>query len=960
MGLYDALILRRRWLPLLLVAAVTALLGWQLQHFKVDASSDNLILEGDPDLTIYEETRLDFVSDEYVLVACHLDAEHAAGRPTHPDDPFGEAGIAFIQDVTKRLAAIAGVSDVVSPTTVPLLRSFPGGVNLPALMNPDAAAFLGSTGIDAAKAREELTGHEVAGENLVSSDGRTVAFSVVFAKAEALDEAERAVRAIEKQLLPYRDAADTDPAKAVLLAERAAALPRFLELEAVRKAERRRVVGAIRAECAVITGETGVAFFMSGIPIIVIDMVTFIEDDMVVFGVGALAFLALVMAVIFRKIRWTLLPVLTCGITVVWILGVLAILDKKTTVVTSNLSSLLFIVGMAHAIHLVVKYRELAAEHPETERLQRIRDAVAGIVAPCLFTTLTTMVGFASLAISRIPPVTDFGYFMSLGVLLAFTLSFFFFPAALSLLPATRPRAADGAAGGRMRVLGVLGGLTLRAGPAVVLLSAACFAVSLWGASKIQVETMFIDYFRKDSELYKGLNFIDNNLGGTTTLEIVLHSPEENHFLQPEPYDKLAKLHAHMEDEAIFPEMGKIMSPVGVGNELAKLADHLHPMMLNMFLGQPTKREDVPRMGLLKGLQTPALKARLAPLLREVATEDFRTVRVYMRARETHAGLVRNDTIAKIRTYLEREMPEYLLPPPRPEVIAAGGRMAPRPHGRADITGIFVLYTNMLNSLIFSQITTFWVVFLGIWLMIGFFFHGRLWRARGRPAAMQPVLFVVCAAVACVPLGLWYLAGAAWPWPLLGVLTALAAVLMVPGLTSRFAPARAARWDADPGLWGALFLTWRVLQLAFIAMAPNVLPIAIVLGLMGWTGIRLDMATIMVASVSLGIAVDDTIHYIYRFDEEREAGGTPEAIVRRAHETIGQAIIYTSIAVIGGFWVLLLSNFKPTIYFGLFTGAAMMAAVFGSLTLLPVLLVWLRPLPVAEMPETGDPGRKSA
>lgn len=953
-GLYNALVLKRRWIPLLLVAAVTGWLGWQLQYFKVDASSDNLILQGDPDLTIYEETRLDFVSDEYVLVACHLDATHAAGKPKHPDDAFSPTGIAFIQDVTKRLAAIPGVADVISPTTVPLLRSHVGGINLMALTNSETAAYLGSEGIDPAKAKEELTGHEVASENLVSADGNTIALSVVFTKAEELDAAERVIRDIDKELLPFRDVPDTDAAKGALLAKRLAAMPEFLQLEAIRKADRRRIVGEIRTVCAGITGESGVAFFMSGIPIIIIDMVTFIEDDMVVFGAGALGFLALVMAVIFRKVRWTILPVLTCATTVVWILGVLVLLDKKTTVVTSNLSSLLFIVGMAHAIHLVVKYRELAAENPEAERMERIRAAVAGIAAPCLFTTLTTVVGFASLAISRIPPVTDFGFFMSLGVVLAFGLTFLVFPAALSLLPATRPKVgAHGAAGGRMRVLGSLGVATLKAGPLVVGFSAIVFGISIWGATKISVETMFIDYFREDSELYKGLNFIDNNLGGTTTLEIVLHSPEEGHFLKKEPYDKIAALHAHMEDPKVFPEMGKIMSPVGVGNEIAKLANHLNPMILNMFLGRPAKRADVPRLGLLKGLQTPALKTRLEPLLKEVATEDFRTVRIYMRAKETFAGLDRNKTLAKIRTYLEREMPEYLLPPPRPEVIAAGGVMPDRPEARADVTGIFVLYTNMLNSLILSQIATFWVVFLGIWLMIGFFFHLRLWRGRGLPLAAQALTFLICATLACVPLGVWYLAGAESPWPLVLTLVILAAGLMVPGLASRVAPALVRQWDADDGLWGALFLTWRALQLAFIAMAPNVLPIAIVLGLMGWTEIRLDMATIMVASVSLGIAVDDTIHYIYRFDEEREQGGAAAEIVRRAHETIGQAICYTSIAVIGGFWVLLLSNFKPTVYFGMFTGAAMCAAVFGSLTLLPVLLVWLRPLPLPETPDSG-------
>jgi predicted RND superfamily exporter protein len=136
---------------------------------------------------------------------------------------------------------------------------------------------------------------------------------------------------------------------------------------------------------------------------------------------------------------------------------------------------------------------------------------------------------------------------------------------------------------------------------------------------------------------------------------------------------------------------------------------------------------------------------------------------------------------------------------------------------------------------------------------------------------------------------------------------------------------------------------FRSVKVALIALFPNLLSAGTVLGVMGWLNIPLDMMTITIAAISIGIAVDDTIHYIYRFREEIKKDGDYIKTMHRCHGTIGYAMYYTSITIIIGFSILVFSNFWPTIYFGVFTGLAMFIALVAALTLLPQLLVVVKP-----------------
>lgn len=776
----------------LVVAAILVITGFftiQLRHFSLDATTDSLVLQSDPDLAYYRATRETFGSDEYVIVAFGS------------VDVLSPQNVELVEAITAQLAALPGIGSVTSLTTAPLFRS-PLSPNLLAiaetLKNP---VTLAASQCDRELARKELCSHSVFSRNIISPDCRTTALLAYF-------RVDPELTAVEKKLEEaLEEGAPTDLLKREV---RNASLSW--------KKRRRETVGAVRNILR--QHETpDRRFYLSGVPVVVHDMVGYIKGDMRLFGIGVTAFLMIGLLVAFRRLRWMLLPVATCLVVVIWVVGMMAFAQKPTTVVTSNLSSLLFIVAMAHSIHLIVGYQE-ATEVPGHSG--RIAAAMRRLITPCFYTAATTAVGFASLVICDIQPVKDFGIYMSIGVALALVISFTFFPAVLLL------SGGRGLQEPRLRVtprfLRQLASFALNRRLLLAVLAILLVVVSVFGIMRISTETRFIDYFREDSEIYTGLEFIDNNMGGTTSLEVILSAPEPGYFRDAGGISRIRPLQEFLEKR---PEIGKVISLVNFKDEFGKLIEagikKLGPLgtMVDQNTLLPVILEQVPR-----------------DVVKSYVNEDFSQARIFIRVRETAPGLVRNSLISDIRAFIDSS--EELRD------------LSPR------LSGIFLLYSNMLDSLTTSQLWAFWVVFAAIFVM-----------------------------------------------------------------------------------FLALF---RSPQLAAYAMIPNVLPVLTVLGIMGFTGVHLDMMTIMIASVSLGIGADGAIHYIFRYKKEFAACADPVEAMHRSHASIGRAILLTSLTVVAGFWILVFSNFAPTVYFGLFTGLSMLAALAGSLVLLPLCLVTFKPI----------------
>ena len=429
---------------------------------------------------------------------------------------------------------------------------------------------------------------------------------------------------------------------------------------------------------------------------------------------------------------------------------------------------------------------------------------------PCFFSCLTTMAGFFALTTSGIVPVRSFGKLMTFGMGGGLIIVFLFLPVLLRLF---RPLVVDAASGSTPRSSGlvrVFESVSLAAPRGVLAVSALLFVVSILGALRLSSENKFTHYFRPSSEVFQGLEFIDQNLGGTTPLDIVLTSKQAGFFKRPEGFAALQSVNDFFDKAS---ETGNVQSLLSVREEA---------------------RKSFPDM---KEGQNLSVVGMAAPqFVDQFMSKDGTVARMMIRMKETAPDLHRNRVLGALRAHLDEQAVLKDL--------------------HIEVTGIFVLYANMLNSLIESQRDTFLMVVLAIFVMLVILFR-------------NPIL-------------------------------------------------------------------------AFVVLVPQVLPATVMLGIMGWAGIPLDMVTVMIASIAMGVGVDAAIQYTMRYRQELAIDGDRRAALRRAHATIGRAIWIATSVIVAGFCVLMLSQFFPSVWFGLFTGIAMLMSQFAALTTLR-RCSWSRP-----------------
>ena len=602
--------------------------------------------------------------------------------------------------------------------------------------------------------------------------------------------------------------------------------------------------------------------FLGGVTMIADDLITFIKDDLLKFGLGVLLFLIVTLWVIFRQLRWIVLPILTCAFSVVATSGLLGMFGWEVTVISSNFISLQIIITMAITIHLIVRYRELVAANPGAEQRQLVEDTVLSMGKPCFFMAVTTVAGFGSLLLSGILPIIQFGWMMSAGIAISLVLVFLVFPAVLVQLPKVAPNTSFENFFGLTRVLAKT---TEKFGKSILAVSAIVLGLSIAGASQLMVENSFIDYFKESTEIYQGMKVIDQQLGGTTPFDVVVNFNQEAKTEpnpEPEPEQKAppagnTEEDGEDEDDDEFDEFekefeaAKGQAQYWFTAEKMEEVEKIHDYLDNLpETGKVLSLGTMLKVGKSLNDGDPLDNFALALLYNELP-ERFRKivlnpyvsvennqVRYSILVRDSDPALRRNELLKKIRSDLKDKMGLT--------------------EDRFQVAGLVVLYNNMLQSLFKSQILTLGVVILVL-------------------LAMFLILF-------------------------------------------------------------------RSLTISIIAILPNILSVGVVLGLMGWAKIPLDLMTITIAAISVGIAVDDTIHYIHRFKEEFPQDRNYLATMHRCHRSIGYAMYYTSVTIIIGFSILALSNFIPSIYFGILTGLAMVIALLTALTLLPQLIIYLKPL----------------
>ncbi len=812
--IYKKLIVDLSKFTLFLLLLVVIFSAYNIKNFNLDASSDALLLEGDKDLKYLREINERYGSKDF-LVLTYTPVASFKEKET----------ILNLQLLKSKIEKLTWVDSVITVIDVPLLKSTDEGL-MDRLKNYKTLAY---PEIDRERGFEEILNSPIYKNYVISEDGKTSGVVVYLKKDERLAEY---IKVKDKY---YNQSIDTGLTK-----DEKRNYKNFLrEYEEYKNLYNLRNHQNISEIRDVINkyGENA-KIHLGGIPMIADDMMSFIKSDIIVFGIGVFVFIVFTLWLIFKDIKWVIIPLLGCLTSVVIMIGLLGLIGWKVTVISSNFIALMLILNMAMNIHMTVRYLQLKKEDSNISKEEAIFLTCKRMVLPILYTALTTICAFLSLIFSNIKPIIDFGWMMTLGLIVSFFITFLLLP---SLLSAFSPEnEIDLKNNEKSFITSTLGSVAKSSGFLVFGFTALIIILSISGILKLQVENSFINYFDKETEIYKGMKKIDDDLGGTTPLNIILKFPSKKllqtnddefsewdedlendddkskYWFTRDKMDKILKVHDYLDS---LPEIGKVLS----FGSILRVAEDLN------------KKE-------LQSLEIAVLYSKIPDEIKKEIISPYISVnndeaRISVRVRDSLKDLRRDALIKKINNDLKTKLnfneEEYKL------------------------TGVLILFNNLLQSLFKSQILTLGIVMLGIFAMF--------------------------------------------------------------------------------------FILFRNLVLSFIGVVPNFLAAFFILGIIGLMNIPLDMMTITIAAITIGIAVDNSIHYIYRFKEEFGEIKNYNQTLDKCHKTVGVAILNTSITIIFGFSILVLSNFIPTIYFGVFTGIAMLLAMISVLTLLPKLILIYKP-----------------
>ena len=808
---YKNTIINYSKLTLLVLVLILCTFGYFSKDFKLDASSDTLLLENDPDLKYLREVNNRYGSKDFLVLTY-----------TPKENLINETTIANLTNLKNDLSDLNWVNNVLTILDVPLLKN-----------NEDSITeriknfkTLSSENVDKERGFKEIINSPIYKEFVISNDGKTTGILVYIKPDEK-------IKALIKRKNDYLD----KKALGKLTAEEKKNYSRFLkEYDIYKKSYNKKNHQNINEIRAVIEKHKDTAkIHLGGIPMIADDMMTYIKNDIVVFGAGVFIFIVCTLWFVFRNLFWVFVPLLSCFFSVLIMVGFLGLVGWKVTVISSNFIALMLILTMAMNIHMSVRYLQFRKENPEISNTDAVLWTSEKMFWPILYTVLTTICAFLSLIFSGIKPIIDFGWMMTVGLLVSLSVTFTLLPSILNVLS---ERNTNFKGEKKSKITSFLSKVAQQNTKTIFTSAILAIVVSIVGISKLEVENSFINYFDKKTEIYKGMKLIDQKLGGTTPLDVIVkfskkveknetdddfdswddeEKDESKYWFTRNKIDKIIEVHDYLDDlEAV----GKVIS----------------------FASMVRVAEDLNNGKKLQGLEMGVLYTKIPDAIKKEIVDPYISIedneaRISLRVLDSKEDLRRNELIKKINYDLENK-----LGLDRKEFKLAG---------------VLILFNNLLQSLFKSQILTLGVVMAGITLMF--------------------------------------------------------------------------------------LILFRNITLSLIGVVPNFMAAFLILGIIGLLRIPLDMMTITVAAITIGIAVDNSIHYIYRFKEEFKKTNDYNQTLEKCHSTVGVAILNTSITIVFGFSILVLSNFIPTIYFGVFTGIAMMLAMISVLTLLPKLILIFKP-----------------
>ncbi|WP_440925507.1 efflux RND transporter permease subunit [Candidatus Pelagibacter sp.] len=788
---YQNVILKNpRAIFVLLIIAILSF-GYSSKNFRLDASSETLLIEGDPDLAYLKEISERYGSKEFLILTY-----------TPNEGMITDSSINNLLSLKYKIQSLNWVHSVITLLDIPLLNNS----EAPLQERLESFKTLKDEDVDRDRGFKEILNSPVFRNFVISEDGKTSGIIVNIKQSQKLEDIENKSKE-EVELI--KDQIKKQNHQNIL--------------------EIRQVIQSY--------DDVG-KIYLGGIPMIADDMMTFIKSDIIIFGLGVLLFIIATLWFVFRNLLWIVVPISSCLFSVIIMMGLLGLLGWKVTVISSNFIALMLILTMAMNIHMSTRFLQLKKDFPSKNNFEIISLTTSKMFWPILYTVLTTIFAFLSLIFSEIKPIIDFGWMMTLGLITSFIITFTLLPTLLNFAPTNNIIVKKEQ---KSKITNLLGLISLNNKNLIFLVSGIVIIFSTIGISKLEVENSFINYFDKNTEIYKGMKLIDEELGGTTPLEVIIKFPEKEKEKKSEEDDEFEDWgdEENVNDEKYWFTKDKIDLIASVHNYLDSLPEIGKVLSFSSIIEVATQLNNNKPLGTL---EMGVLYTKIPESIKTEIIDPYLSIkdneaRISLRIIDSQENLRRNDLINKINFDLKDqfglEEKDYKL------------------------AGVLILFNNLLQSLFKSQILTLGLVMIGIFSMF--------------------------------------------------------------------------------------IILFRNIKLSLIGVVPNFIAAFFILGIIGLLGIPLDMMTITIAAITIGIAVDNSIHYIYRFKEEFNKIKDYNKTLKTCHSTVGVAILNTSITIVFGFSILVLSKFIPTIYFGVFTGLAMLLAMISVLTLLPALILIIKP-----------------
>ena len=789
--LYRNIVLKNpRSIFILLLIALFSF-GYYSKDFRLDASSETLLIDGDPDLKYLQEISKRYGSKDFLILTY-----------TPKDGMVTDTSINNLLSLKYKIQSLDWVHNVVTLLDVPLLNN----TEAPLQERLEKFKTLKDENVNRERGFKEIISSPVFRNFIISEDGKTSGIIVYLKKDTPLENIKNKSK---KEIENYRDQLKKQNHKNII------------EIRDVIKSY--EDIGKIH---------------LGGIPMIADDMMTFIKSDIIVFGLGVFLFIVATLWFVFRKLIWVLVPISSCFFSVIIMTGLLGLLGWKVTVISSNFIALMLILTMAMNIHMSTRFLQLKQNFPEKNVSEIIILTTSKMFWPILYTVLTTVIAFLSLIFSEIKPIIDFGWMMTMGLITSFIITFTLLPTLINFVPKENISINEYK---ESKITSFFSNTTQKNQKLIYIISSIVILLSVIGISRLEVENSFINYFSEKTEIYKGMKLIDEKLGGTTPLEVILKFPnkdkdisdeddefedwdnesnnddDEKYWFTKDKIDKISSVHNYLDS---LPEIGKVLSFSSI-IDVATLLNNNKPL-------------GTLEMGVLYSKIPKNIKTEIVDPYISIKDNE---ARINLRVIDSQENLRRNDLIKKINYDLKNKIGLS--------------------ENEFKLAGVLILFNNLLQSLFKSQILTLGFVMIGI--------------------------------------------------------------------------------------FGMFVILFKNIKLSLIGVVPNFIAAFFILGIIGLLNIPLDMMTITIAAITIGIAVDNSIHYIYRFKEEFNNLNDYNKTIEVCHSTVGKAILNTSITIVFGFSILVLSKFIPTIYFGIFTGIAMLLAMISVLTLLPSLILLVKP-----------------